>query len=148
LTTVVCNTEEMACDLQMTEGTKKWKCKTKIYKFKANPNTYPHSDFIVGFAGTAGSIVSVAEFFSLPDTTTPPKVKDLKGLVLTAEGHIFAFDQYTQWIRIDQKYAAIGSGGEYALGAVEMGASLREAIKVASKHDPNTGLGVKIIGFN
>jgi hypothetical protein len=59
----------------------------------------------------AGSIVAVVEFFTNPETTKPPKVKDLKGLVLTAEGDIFQPLMSTTngllWIN---HTAAIGSG--------------------------------------
>jgi len=37
---------------------------------------------------------------------------------------------------------SLGSGCDYALGAMEAGASAREAVEIASKLDINTGLGV------
>jgi ATP-dependent protease HslVU (ClpYQ) peptidase subunit len=137
----------MACDLQFTEGSSKWKGKTKVYKFKAHASTYIHSDFMIGFAGTAGAIVAVVEFFTNPETTKPPKVKDLKGLVLTADGDIFAFDEYDKWIAMDQPYASIGSGSALAMGAMSMGCTPKEAIKTATKYDAFTGMGVKVFKF-
>lgn len=40
--------------------------------------------------------------------------------------------------------AAIGSGRKYALGAIEAGASLEEAVRVASKWDVYTGGEIKV----
>jgi ATP-dependent protease HslVU (ClpYQ) peptidase subunit len=137
----------MACDLQFTEGTSKWKGKTKVYRFKANALTYPHCDFIMGFAGTASDIIAVAEFFSMPETTKPPKTKGLKGLVLTEQGDIFAWDDWDRWIAVDQPYAAIGSGQPVALGAMAAGLTPKEAVKAAMKHDAYTGFGVKVFHF-
>jgi hypothetical protein len=39
---------------------------------------------------------------------------------------------------------ATGSGGQLALGALAMGATPEEAIKVASKYDAYTGHGVQV----
>ena len=40
---------------------------------------------------------------------------------------------------------AIGSGREYAMGAMDMGASAQDAIKVASRHDLSTGGKITMI---
>ena len=39
---------------------------------------------------------------------------------------------------------AIGSGSEYALGAMAMGASAKRAVQIASRFDPSTGRGVTV----
>lgn len=137
----------IAGDLQFTEGTQKWKGKTKIYKFKAHELTYPHCDFLAGFCGKASALVAVAEFFSRPEDTKPPKVSGLSGLVLTENGDIFVFDDYKCWIAVGQDYASIGSGSSVALGALASGASVKEAIRAASKYDTYTGMGVKELKF-
>ena len=145
ITTIAVTKFEIGSDLQYTENTRKWKGRPKVFHFKANPNSYPHSDFYVGFAGRASDIIDVAEFFSRPDEIKPPRPSNnLRGAVLTAEGSIFTFEDYRKWIAIDSPYYAIGSGAEFALGALAMGASVKEAIKVASNNDSHTGMGYKI----
>lgn len=135
----------MACDLQMTQhNSVKWKAKTKIYKFKAHEKTYPHCDFVVGFAGSAGEIISAVEFFSNPESFKKiPYIKTLTGLVLTEVGYIFLMSSLDQWLLIDEPFAAIGTGTPFALGAMELGATPKEAVRAAMKRDPFTGLGVK-----
>jgi ATP-dependent protease HslVU (ClpYQ) peptidase subunit len=136
----------MACDLQMTQSnTIKWKCKTKIYKFKAHQEVYAPCDFMVGFAGSAGDIVGIADYFEDPDSwKKPPKLSgDMNGLVLTQEGNIYIFQNPGRWLLVDAPYAACGSGSVFALGAVNAGASVKEAVKIASKLDPWSGMGVK-----
>jgi ATP-dependent protease HslVU (ClpYQ) peptidase subunit len=150
LTTIVCNLEEMAGDLQFTNVVTgyKFKGKTKVYKFQPHDLHYPNGEFIVGFAGTASDIVTVAEFFSNPEGfRTPPKVRGLTGLVLTSKKEIFYFDTFTNWIRVGDKYSAIGSGAQVALGVLASGGSPTEAIKIASKHDAYTGMGMKTESF-
>lgn len=138
----------MACDLQMTQHNMiTWKIKTKVFQFNANA-AYPDADFIVGFAGTANDLMEAVDYFSNPeDYKKAPKLANLTGLVLTSKGGIYMFDRVDRWLLIDTPYAAIGSGSLYALGAMESGKTPKEAIKVASKWDPYTGMGIKAHSF-
>ena len=144
MTTIVCDKTEMACDLQYTKTDGScWRGNTKIYKFDPHRLTWEHSKFIMGFAGTASDIVSIAAFYSNPEMfKAPPKTSTIRGLVLTDEGDIYTFDTHTKWLKVNEPFAAIGSGGLIALGALSAGASLREAIKIASKSDVYTGMGL------
>lgn len=146
MTTICCTKEEIASDRQFTNFNNGniWRGKTKIYQFDPHQDTYPVCKFMVGFAGTAQDFVTIAEYFSMPESfNKPPNTKGCLGLVLTENGDIFTFDNYTKWLRVEQPYAAIGSGAGYALGALAAGKPPSEAIKIASKHDAYTGLGIK-----
>jgi hypothetical protein len=128
-------------------GSIKWKCKTKIFKFNAHPDIFP-DDFMVGFAGTGNDLITAAEFFSIPDSfKRVPNLKGLHGLVLTVKGDIFIFDQLDKWMLVSEPHASIGSGSMFALGAMEAGGSVKDAIKAATKLDPFTGLGVKVLSW-
>ena len=128
-------------DLQMTNGTYKFKCSGKVFRFKAHPNTCAH-DFIVGFAGTADDMLEVKYFFDDPDKK-PPVAKGVYGLVLTERGEIYRFDNYKRWIETNEPFSAIGSGRDFALGAMAAGLSPKEAVKVAMTKDTFTGMGIK-----
>lgn len=121
----------------------KFKGTTKVYSFRAHEDGYPE-DFIVGFAGAASDIVTVVSYFTSPEKfKSPPRVRGLSGLVLTASQNIFMFDDYQKWLAVDQPFYAIGSGSAYALGAMANGASPKEAVKAAMQHDSYTGMGIK-----
>lgn len=139
----------MACDLQFTDMSRgsKFKGKTKVYRFNPHKDTY-HCRFMVGFAGTASDIITVAEFFTFPDKfKNAPKVKNLTGLVLTEEKDIFCFDDYTKWLIVSEKYGSCGSGADLALGAMLAGKTPLEAVKIAGQHDAFTGMGYKNFKF-
>lgn len=140
MTTIACNKESLYGDLQMTNGTYKFKSNGKVFRFKAGD--YWQVGFIVGFAGTANGMFDVKEFFANPNGPRP-RVKDISGLVLTEGGDIFRFDHYLKWHSVDVPYCAIGSGQDFAMGAMALGASPKEAVKIAMKHDIYTGMGVK-----
>lgn len=51
----------------------------------------------------------------------------------------------TAWVRRVDGIYAIGSGGDFARGAIDSGADLEAAIQVAAKNDPGTGGRLTII---
>jgi hypothetical protein len=138
----------MASDLQMTQHNAiTWKIKTKLFKFQAN-EAYPYADYIVGFAGTADELMEAVDYLSNPGGyKKPPVLKNTQGLVLTSKGDIYLFSKLDKWLLLDTPYAVLGSGSMYALGAMEAGATPKEAVKVATKRDPYTGMGVKGMTF-
>jgi len=148
MTTIACNTKEMACDLQITlNGNAKAKCYTKIYKIDAHERHYPE-DFIIGLCGSASEAIEVVDYYQRPELyKSLPKTRDTSGLVLTRSGKIYVFDTPNQWMCIAEKFTALGSGGNVALGALLAGASPKNAIIAASKIDPFTGLGTKTLSF-
>lgn len=140
----------MACDLQGTLGDSQiLTLPTKIYKFKPHERTYPNSEFIMGFAGTAGDAITMADFFENPDTydEVPEPEQPIQGMVLTPDGRIYHMTGPTKWVRIMDAYFSIGSGSSVALGAMAMGATPKQAVKAAIKVDPFSGQGIKSLKF-
>lgn len=149
MTTIAATKDEIACDLQFTNGSMKFKGATKIYRFKAHKDTYPHSDFMIGFAGTASQVAHAAAFFADPDGhKKTPTLRGLYGLVLTEQKKLYTFDDLKAWLVVDQPYYSIGSGSSFALGALRAGASPKEAVQAAMKDDIFTGYGVKVYNFS
>lgn len=141
----------MACDLQFTNANTggKWKGKTKIYKMECP--FICGQPFVVGFAGGANDMLTIIDFFENYNPEVKPRRLSIGansgGLILTQDGTIYRFSDPTKWILVCEPYAAIGSGMDYALGAMASGKTPKEAVKIASKHDSYTGLGVKVLSF-
>lgn len=122
----------------------------KIHYCTANELTYPVSDFIVGFAGQADVCLELADYFRYPDTYKGiPRIPGGKmtGMVVTADGSIFQFTNPGKWLLVRDKVFAVGSGALVALGALHAGASPKDAVLAASKVDPFTGMGTKVLKF-
>lgn len=121
----------------------KWRGASKVFKFKAHERVCD-KDFIVGFAGNASEMVDVCNYFEHAEMFDRlPRIRNLSGIVLSSNGDIFKFDTYTRWLRVEQPFIAIGSGAEYAMAAMDCGKTPREAIRIASKYDVWTGMGLK-----
>ena len=52
---------------------------------------------------------------------------------------------YLRPVPVQEPFFAVGSGAEYALGAMAQGASAKEAVLIASRFDPATGNGVDVV---
>lgn len=59
-------------------------------------------------------------------------------------GHCWRYGQQLQGYLIDAPFWAAGSGADYAIGAMAMGANAREAVEIASQYDVFTGCGVDV----
>lgn len=102
----------------------------------------------MGYAGDLDAVPDILTFLSdITGVSKVPRVKTVECVVLTEDKKIFTFINPTKWIQVDEPYYAIGSGMQYALGALSTGHSPEEAVKAASKLDPLTGCGVKVMEF-
>lgn len=141
----------MSCDLQGTIGeSQKLKMHTKIYRFKPNPLTYNKCNFMIGFAGSVDDIITVSDWFDQPDAYEGQKLtlaREVQGLVLTERGDMYYMTTPDKWLKLKDKVFAIGTGANVALGALNVGASTRDAVKAAIKVDPFSGMGVKTFTF-
>lgn len=146
ITTIAANKDSIACDVQATHrGGYKFKLHTKIGQFY-QPLIYP-KPFYVGFSGGINSIPDITDFFNnIQDYKRAPKV-DAECLVLTEDKKLYTFVDPSKWLALKENHYAVGSGAMFAMGAMEAGKSPIEAVKIAGKKDPNTGLGYKTYSF-
>lgn len=116
--------------------------KTKIYDLPTKvANTLFSADkAFVGFCGNVNNFATAIEWLHSPSDKAP-KVKGIEMLLLNDKGHIYHATTLSNWMRICDPYFAVGSGMTFAVGAMASGKNPYEAIKIASKWDPDTGRG-------
>lgn len=73
-----------------------------------------------------------------------PPDADFDVIELNKNG-IWMHDQDLYPFRIKEKVYAIGTGAEYAMGAISMGATPKQALQIAAKYDPDTQLPIDIM---
>ena len=77
--------------------------------------------------------------------TTKPVIEDNEStfIIITPDGacHWMSLP-YLRPIKFLEPFVAIGSGSEFAMGAMAMGAGARKAVEVAARFDRATGKGV------
>jgi len=145
MTTIAVNRTSIACDRQFTyNGNVKMQGKTKI--FDVSPDVckefFNTDRMLIGFAGDAGEWGDVVNYLCDPSGKVP-RIKGIELLALTGKREILYATSLTDWMKIEDKVWAIGTGMQYALGALHLGKTPLEACKVASKFDVSTGMGFK-----
>jgi hypothetical protein len=118
----------MSADSQSTRGASSSPT-VKIFRGKS---------YIVGYAGTETAGQKFVSWLKNKDNDKPI-VSDFEALVLHFDGKIEYWDDNMFPIPVHADYYAIGSGADFASGALFLGHSTEEAVKAAREHDVYTG---------
>ena len=117
-------------------------------------------NYLFGFAGRLGYMRPTYQWVNRLDKKGVHPQDFYKygdKLQIECDGSAIIVDRYGQvWcIELDghvhpigRQYAAIGSGGSYALGAMAFGATAAESVEVASKLDVNSGGRIMTCSFD
>ncbi len=102
-------------------------------------------------SGTAAMCQQFRDWFIMGMDGDPPPAQhsqnpDWNYWGLLFHGATILCWQAPGWVRIVAPYFAMGSGGDYATGAMAFGATSEEAILAAMKHDTSTGGEVTVLG--
>lgn len=101
----------------------------------------------IGFSGSGDTWGDIIQWFYDP-TQKRPKCRNIEFLMLTDKKKIYHSTNLKNWLEIQDKHFAVGSGMHFAIAAMTLGKSPKEAVEVASKHDVNTGMGVMTYSFD
>lgn len=99
--------------------------------------------------GGAGDLEEMGLFFSWKRGLEKPDFADTVNfdiLEVSKEG-IFLWNPKLSPIKVIGKVMAVGSGGQLAIGAMEMGADPEKAILVASKYDVHTRAPIEMMAL-
>ena len=66
-------------------------------------------------------------------------------LVILRDGKIFLYERSPNPCEIEDKFTACGSGRDYAIAAMHLGKSAREAVEIACLFDTGCGNGVDVL---
>jgi len=69
------------------------------------------------------------------------RTDDWSRLIVANEEHVFFYEQEPERQFVDEPFCAWGSGRDFAIGAMAMGANAAKAIEIASKYNIFCGLG-------
>jgi ATP-dependent protease HslVU (ClpYQ) peptidase subunit len=129
VTTIAYRAGELAGDSLITAGETKLpdRCR-KVFRFRDGRLFAGSGD------GVAIDILKIATRRCLPI----PRLKNVNALLIFPDGKI-AFYEEGKWSDVYAEYVAMGNGAHYALGAMAVGASAREAVRAGCKLDTHSG---------
>ena len=140
MTTIAANHARMVSDSQVTmeggNGDRVYQAQ-KIIRFKGD---------LIGCAGSNQQIEAFLAWYGTKKKKPQfPKDVDFEALILTSKGDLFAYDETLSRDKLVGDFYAIGSGGSAALGALYAGASLEQAVTIATRIDPYSGLPIQTL---
>lgn len=134
MTTIAATRTVIASDFLISDGTSSFRSGSRIHEISG------------GFAGYAGDVHSCLKLVNLlkkPKSAKPEFADtDTASALILKAGLLYYIDTKCILIRIDDDFAAIGSGANAALAAMHCGRSPSEAVKIACLVDMNSGLPV------
>lgn len=160
MTTVAYKDGQMACDSCWTYGGTVDTLTTKISRLSSG-----------ALFGTAGQNDGRSLIAMLDKVRTPAQLPsyellmslraDVLGLLVLPKGRVYkiattiispenwdeGMDDYGLW-EINGPFAAVGSGGDMALVAMDCGKSARDAVRVACKYDPASRPPVHLVALD
>lgn len=133
MTTVVydARTREMVSDTQMS-----------FHKVDVDKIYRLRDGSLVGISGTYSEVLMALEYLDSDEDeeVEKPAIEEHNAILrVDVEGNVFIYTKHLHPMAIYGDYVAIGSGSEYAMGAMAQGATAEEAVAIAHKFDPNTG---------
>lgn len=101
-------------------------------------------DDIVGFCGAFDDAEEYFAWLRKPESAKPVVADSFCAIHLNRSGVYITSGRYFHKIKVDVPYA-IGSGDEYAIGAMLAGASPAVAVRIAAQRDTATGGKIRIM---
>ncbi len=112
----------------------------KIYRLNDDaPDGYDGA--LVGVSGSYADMMKAIDWLNDTNGMERPAIDDQNTmLVITKDGTVQLFQSKLMAMTLENAdFFAVGSGGDYAMGALAMGASFEDAIGIAHMYDSNTG---------
>lgn len=139
MTTIAYRDGVMAADMQVTAGNRKFRT-TKVRATKAGG--------LVGGAGNLAHVLKVFDWVEGGMKGDKPDFGEDDGefecLIVEPDRSVWLLDEELVPMRVEDGFLAIGSGGPYAVAAMECGRTPEEAVEVAAKFDPATSAPVQV----
>lgn len=139
MTTIAYRDGVLAADTLACWGTNRDGFATKIVK---------RGPVLAGASGSLSACQAFLDWFRGGLRGDPPAMPDGEassfGLIITPADDVLVWGP-RGWERTRNPTVAMGSGGEFATGAMTMGATAEEAVRVAMIHDTKTGGNVTVL---
>ncbi len=141
MTTIAFDGKTMAADKQSVGGGRKYQRLTS----KIRRGLYHGMPALFSGAGTIVYVDAMIDWFiaGMPDDKPEmPEGPDSFTVLVATEVGLYEYIDSLRPIALGPTKWAIGSGAEYALGAMAAGASAKRAVEIACTLDVNSGMGV------
>jgi hypothetical protein len=99
---------------------------------------------LFGGAGIFEQVLAVRDWLEDESKPKPDGLTDFCG-ILVQDRVVYRLEEKLIRDRVRERYHAVGSGSPFAITALHLGKTAREAVAIASRFDPRTGGGVDVL---
>ena len=144
MTTIAFDGNTIAADKQMNF------CDTPVATSKLVKMTYNGKRAVAAGSGEVVQYTPIIEWLKNKRKAQPvlDATANFGVIVVTEDKVAYVYASALTPVAIKGRPWAIGTGADYALGAMAFGATAEQAVQIASELDVNTGLGIDVEGFN
>ncbi|MGJ4953059.1 hypothetical protein [Bradyrhizobium sp. HKCCYLS20291] len=137
MTTIAYRNGMLAADTRMIQGTAIIGNVVKIVRRE--------DGLLAGGAGDCAWVQAFHRWFLGHEEGDPPELDDnCKGIIVRPDKTVEMFEPMGT-IEFKPPFVAMGSGKEFALGAMWMGATAEQAVRAAMELDPGTGGNITVL---
>lgn len=153
MTTVAYKDGILAADTLISYGTFSNGNVNKIHRVSIPQETGPDNQAMIAMTGVCWAIQPMIEWLEMgaSQDDIPHSLLQAAGdfscIMIESDGTVWEFNN-GYFIRCGVEYHAIGSGQQFALGAMAAGVSAPQAVAAAMKHDKATGGDVTILSLD
>ncbi|MCK5013229.1 MAG: hypothetical protein KAS66_05375 [Candidatus Omnitrophica bacterium] len=133
MTTIATDGKSMACDSRLIGSHIDQINTKKIFRVRGK---------IVGIAGALAEALIFVDWLKSETKDTKPDLSDSFEAIVVGPNGVDWYGDRLVAVSVGIP-AAIGSGGDYAMGAMMAGATPKKAVEIAKKLDPGSGGPVK-----
>ncbi|CAN7306361.1 hypothetical protein LJR231_001579 [Phyllobacterium sp. LjRoot231] len=143
MTTIAYRDGVLASDSMLSGDALAWGSVSKIVRAKNG-----------AIGGACGRLEKTLEFLAWLEAFNgdaldhPPSQMEADGIVVTPDLKLLLWTGGSQLAIVDAPFLAIGTGAKIAMGAMAMGASPAQAIRIAREYDVYTGGEIKILSID
>jgi hypothetical protein len=113
-----------------------------VTRIKNKPNT------VIAWTGNHSQGLALARWYLCGEKTKKwpafQSSDDWTRLIVASGGCVWCYEQLPERLCVDDEFSAWGSGRDYAMGAMRMRASAKEAVEAACAFDINCGFGAEV----
>lgn len=103
--------------------------------------------YLVGCAGDSYDCVAFVRWLKYQRPGDKPAPTHFGALVIDEKLRVWSVNHKLVYVELTAKYAAIGCGYQFALGALACGADAVKAVRIAARFDAHVGGGVNVVRF-
>ena len=140
MTTLAWSGVTLASDRQITDNGRPI-VGTKIWRIEVKGKVY-----LLGCCGGYGAALKFVKHFKKNGFTKLPEISGAS-ILIVGEDEAWSYEEDGSLSPMNETPWAIGSGGDYALGAMKAGATAEEAVAIAIELDINSGFGIDTVEF-